>query len=227
MKTLIGTMLHVTDESLCEKLAEYTVLEHYKKDDTILRIGEQQTHIRFLVDGAVRFFYLDELETEHTQCFVNEPGYPVMVDAYAAPIYSGCHAIKDTTVLALPAEAGYGLMATSPELMAFYNYVLRKSMFFHAEIAMVLRAGDAQRRYRWFLSAFPGLEQDAKSRHIASFLCITPETLSRVRAKGVEQEQFHGQMRLPKDERSFNEIRENINEDSWEETLKEHDLLYQ
>lgn len=227
MKALIGKLLHITDESICEKLAEHTVLERYKKDEMILQIGSKQTHIRFLVEGAVRFFYLDEVKTEHTQCFVTEPGYPVMVDAYAAPVYSGCHAIKETTVLSLPAEVGYGLMATSPELMAFYNYVLRKSMLFHAEIAMVLRAGDAHRRYLWFLSAFPGLEQLAKSRHIASFLCITPETLSRVRAKGSEPEPFHGQMRLHNDDRSFNVIRESIHEDSWEETLKESDLLYQ
>lgn len=210
MKALIGKLLHIENEEVCEKLANISVLEEYKKDATILRVGERQTRIRFLVKGAVRFFYMDEEQNEYTQCFVSEPGYPVMADAYAAPVMSGCHAIMNTTILEMPIEVGYKLVESSPELMAFYNQTLRKSLLFHAEVAMVLRAGDAQRRYLWFLSAFPEIEQHAKSRHIASFLSITPETLSRVRAKSQVIEKYHGQMRRQDDERPFHEIREEI-----------------
>lgn len=214
METLIKELLHIENLEICKKIAALATLEHYKKDGTILRMGEQQGKIRFLVKGAVRFFYLDELETEHTQCFVSEPGYPVMVDAYGAPILSGCHAITDTTVLALPIEEGYQLIESSHELLVLYSQVLRRSMLFHAEIAMVLRACDAQRRYMWFRATFPEVEEYAKSRHIASFLSISPETLSRVRTKGKVAEKYHGQMRLKDDERSFDEIREAI----WKDT---------
>lgn len=188
MRDLIKNLLHIENEDICNRIVALATIENYKKDEMILRIGERQSQIRFLVSGAVRFFYLDEVQAEHTQCFVCEPGYPVMVDAYKAAAMSGCHAIMDTTVLAMPVEELYRMLESSRELMVFYNQVLRKAMLFHAEIAMILRAGDAQRRYLWFVSTFPEVEKYAKSRHIASFLSIAPETLSRVRSRSLIEE---------------------------------------
>lgn len=39
----------------------------------------------------------------------------------------------------------------------------------------------AMERYRWFLDEYPGLIDRAPHRHIASFLNVTPVTLSRLR----------------------------------------------
>lgn len=39
----------------------------------------------------------------------------------------------------------------------------------------------ASERYRWFLSNYPGLIDRVPHRHIASFLNMTPVTLSRLR----------------------------------------------
>ena len=40
---------------------------------------------------------------------------------------------------------------------------------------------DAETRYRHFRKEFPGLEKQVKQRHIASFLSMSPETLSRIK----------------------------------------------
>lgn len=206
----IKSVLHIEDELLCKKVAELARVETYKKDETIIHRGRKQAHIRFLISGVVRFYYLDELQTEHTQCFVCEPGYPVMVDAYAGDVLSGCDAVNQVTVLALPMKEGFELVGSCIPMMNVYINYIRKAMLFHAEIAMVLRACDAHRRYLWFVRNFPEVEACAKSRHIASFLSISPETLSRVRAKQHGTEPYYGQMRLNGDERDFIEIRSEI-----------------
>lgn len=210
---LIGELLHVSDEDLIKKVAEIASVEQYGRSEQIIEIGQVQTKIQILISGAVRFFYFDEKGKEHTQCFVTEPGYPIMVDAYMGQSLSGCHALTDTRLLTIPMEEGFALIRSYPELTATYVYMLRKSLLFHAELAMILRAGDAHRRYMWFLSAFPGVEEVAKSRHIASFLCITPETLSRIRTKARTEERNYGQMTL-NDHRNFDEVRQQI----WEDT---------
>lgn len=213
METLLRELLHISDQALIKKLKEIATVERYGKNDCIFEIGQVQEKIQILISGAVRFYYMDETGKEHTQCFVTEPGYPIMVDAYVAPSMSGCQALGETLLLSMPMVEGFGMVRSSPELMGTYVYMLRKSLLFHAELAMILRAGDAYRRYMWFLSTFPGLEEIAKSRHIASFLCITPETLSRVRTKARTAEQNYGQMSL-NDSRGFDEVRQQI----WEDT---------
>ena len=40
----------------------------------------------------------------------------------------------------------------------------------------------AKQKYDWFLQEYPGLIFDVNNRYIASFLNMTPETLSRLRA---------------------------------------------
>lgn len=210
MVELINKLLQIKDRQLCGKIAEIAEIKTYAKDERILKIGEIQGEIRILISGAVRFYYRDEEQMEHTQCFVHEPGYPIMVDAYSESIMSGCDAITQVTALTMPISEGFQLIGESNELMNAYIQVLRRSMLMHAEIAMVLRACDAKRRYMWFAQTFPEIEMHAKSRHIASFLCISPETLSRVRAKSRNEEKFHGQMRIMGDERSFDEIRKSI-----------------
>lgn len=209
MERYLKELLHISDEALLQQLLAIASLDRYEKNGQILEIGQVQDKIQMLISGAVRFYYLDETGREHTQCFVTEPGYPVMVDAYMEPSFSGCHALKETLILSFPMVEGFRLVRSSRELTASYVYMLRKCMLFHAELAMVLRAGDAHRRYMWFCSNYPGLEEVAKSRHIASLLCITPETLSRVRGKAKKAEKNHGQMTLDCS-RDFEEVRQKI-----------------
>lgn len=40
----------------------------------------------------------------------------------------------------------------------------------------------AKQRFQWFLEEYPGLIFDVNNRHIASFLSMTPETLSRMKS---------------------------------------------
>jgi CRP-like cAMP-binding protein len=46
-----------------------------------------------------------------------------------------------------------------------------------------LLALDAEQRYRAFQARYPGLEARVTQRHVASYLGITPEHLSRLRAR--------------------------------------------
>lgn len=210
MRKIIKEILHIDDEALCQEIAKVVKIRSYHKNDSIMKIGDLQTEIRFLISGVVRFYYMDEEQTEHTHCFFSTPGDPVMVDAYSTNIMSGCEAVSEVAVLALPMMDGLRLMKSSETLMNVYIQLIRKAMLFHTEVAMVLRACDAKRRYIWFAQNFPEVEACAKSRHIASFLSITPETLSRVRSRRYSDTDYFGQMRLKDDERSFVEIKNKI-----------------
>ena len=57
----------------------------------------------------------------------------------------------------------------------------------HVGIKLAIYKHDAKGKYRWFLENYPGLIDIVKHRHVASFLNITPESLSRVRKEWKQQ----------------------------------------
>ena len=66
-------------------------------------------------------------------------------------------------------------------VMQLYNQNLRWSGEYHMEVKRVICSLPAVERYQWFLRKYPGLVDRIANRHIASFLNMTPVTLSRIR----------------------------------------------
>ena len=219
MEQLIRDLLHITDDGLCKQFAALGQLEHLRKGETFLEIGGYQTKLYILVEGVLRFYYQDQDQKEYTMCFICEPGYPAMVDSYSKSILTGAHAVTDATLLSFPMAEGLAFVGQSPALTAVYINILRRCILFHAETAMVLRGCTALQRYQWFLKTFPGVDHVANSRHIASFLNIAPETLSRLRAQTRESPQDFCRMYNPISEKNCDAVREELEQDPPFKTL--------
>ena len=67
------------------------------------------------------------------------------------------------------------------EAMALYNQMLIAALKAHWELKRVLNSYTAAERYQWFLDKYPGLIDKVSNKYIASFLGMTPVTLSRLR----------------------------------------------
>jgi len=139
------------------------------------------THAFQIVSGLLRAYFVDEMGKEHTFMFAPE-GWTIG-DLEA----SGFEVSTRLIIEALePSEV---------ELMPFSE--LSRSMDDYEARRMVRRAGALQRRvlmmmstsalerYEFFLSTYPQLEGRLSQRLIASYHGITPQALSRLRAKRV------------------------------------------
>ncbi|MFT3752143.1 MAG: Crp/Fnr family transcriptional regulator [Paludibacter sp.] len=70
-----------------------------------------------------------------------------------------------------------------PDLQQFgYNVIMQDSLR-RVEREVVLLKETARNKLNWFRKNFPGLENQVQHYHIASFLGITPTSLSRIRAE--------------------------------------------
>lgn len=74
-----------------------------------------------------------------------------------------------------------------PELLMIYNQQLVHALERHWQVKMMLYQSDAMTRYQWFRKQYPGLENKITGKHLASFMGMTPVTLSRLRRKLREQ----------------------------------------
>lgn len=92
-------------------------------------------------------------------------------------------ALETTLLYAIPRKSLELLMEHSPEVRTLYSKILEREVASLWQQLHNLRFEDATQRYEGLLLHRPQIVLRAKMSHIASYLNMTPETLSRVRHK--------------------------------------------
>ncbi len=99
---------------------------------------------------------------------------------------TGCHistdqALVPSTLILLPIDYVLQNMKDEPEVIRVYQEQIVKWGMIYQSRAVSLSQGDATERFEWFCKEYPGMIDMVNNRYIASFLGITPVTLSRLR----------------------------------------------
>jgi len=156
-----------------------------KKNRFFIRAGEIPETLGFLTSGILRLYYIDKNGTEFTKSFCVEND---VIAAYSAlllnqPSRLFIQALEDSSLLVAPYK-GYQTLVSGHTCWQTINHKLTKSLFIKKEKReSELLLDDAQTRYMTFLAEYPDLDKRLKQHHIASYLGITPASLSRIRAK--------------------------------------------
>lgn len=177
------------DPKAVAALAASSAPRYVKQGELILRQGEIQNEVPFLVNGIIRGFYFDINGKEITDCLVVKPGFPAVAMAEMgkpSPIY--LEALEDSSFLVISMHDVQRLLEEYPVLLWLYNQLLASAFSIHWELKTALCRNTAMQRYQWFLKNYPGLIERISNKCIASFLGMTPVTLSRLRRALREQE---------------------------------------
>lgn len=174
--------LGIRSEELLDKLVEVSQAVTLQKGEVLNKEGERQTVLPFLVEGIMRCVTLDGEGKEKTVGFTMTRGDVVLSNMDL----TGCHTSADqalvpSTVILLPIDYVMQNIKDEPEVLRVYQEQMVKWGMIYQSRAMSLTQGDATERFKWFCNEFPGMVDMVNNRYIASFLGITPVTLSRLR----------------------------------------------
>ena len=97
-------------------------------------------------------------------------------------------ALEAGTLYMIPADQFLKLSKESWEINMFYRKMLEFSLILSQKKADSWRFETARERYLRLMADQPEVVQRAPLAHIASYLLMTPETLSRVRATALQDE---------------------------------------
>lgn len=156
----------------------------YRKDELFIREGDVPTTYAFVVEGLLCQRYVGRDGDMIIKYFFPEHRIAASVSAtlLGQPSLFSIVAIEDSSVLEYEFAAFKALTHEFPDIAAFYiNYMERHWIIEKEPVEIALRHDDAIQRYLDFINKEPALHKRLKQHHIAAWLGITPESLSRLR----------------------------------------------
>ena len=180
--SLFNQIYPLKEEIRTAIISNSDVIEVGKKTK-LLSVGERSNTIYFIVKAAARIFYLNKegKETNTWFLFENELLFSVYSFYTGKPSFEYIETLEDCTLIAVNREKLDELYLKYLE----FNFSGRKlTEFYHMRNEIQtneLRMLSAKERYQNLLERNPQLFQRVSLGHIASYLGISQETLSRIR----------------------------------------------
>ncbi len=173
----------ISDEDF-EAIKSKFVPAHYGKNQHLLQEGEVCRLLIFIGRGAVRQYSIDAKGAEHIINLCTENWWVGDRQSFTmlTPTPYNITAVEDTDVLLLSKAHFDELLSTTILASVFRN------LDYNNQVATLKRINaslslTAEQRYRQLAEANPDLLQRFPQHMIASFLGVSPETISRVRSK--------------------------------------------
>ena len=136
----------------------------------------------FVESGALRSILMKEGE-EFTSDFFFAGSFVSVYTSFLTrtPAMVSIQAINPTTIHCISYSQFVGLLDTSSEWYKLGKYIADSFFFKKCIRESSLLQDSASERYNLLLKTFPAIEQLVTQRHIASYLGIKPESLSRIK----------------------------------------------
>ncbi len=193
IEDILKDCFHLTDRNAVDLLTSVIKVEEYEKGSLLAETGAAQTYFPILAEGLFRGFLLSREGQDITDCFIYRRGDAVVgCNDLGEASCINIEALRRSRCLLLPMTTVKYLLENAPVFMRLRNQLLTEALERHWEEKMLMHQCSAMERYQWFLSRYPGLISSVSSKHIASFLGMTPVTLSRLRRQAREEQKSSG-----------------------------------
>ncbi|WP_298511259.1 Crp/Fnr family transcriptional regulator [uncultured Kordia sp.] len=159
------------------------------KGDIVLHANEKVDHQYFVSTGCLRTYLISKSGKEHTVQFAIKgwwiSDYIGFFSETNATLFIEC--IEDATLYKVSRDDVEDIFNKVPKTERFIRKKLQRSFVSFQKRILANLSQTAKERYINFTNDYPNIEQFVKNYHIASYLGITTESLSRIR-KEIAQE---------------------------------------
>ncbi|MBI2418003.1 MAG: Crp/Fnr family transcriptional regulator [Ignavibacteriales bacterium] len=164
-------------------------LKKLRKRDYLLRDGDICNEMYFVKNGCMILYTLDDGGNEHVTQFAVEGWWVGDMYSYLSGLPSNMflEALEPAEVLCIKREDREMLLTTVPILERYFRILLENNFVaIHRRVANLISKG-AEDKYLDFVKLYPQFALRVPQKYIASYLGITPETLSRIRVQSAER----------------------------------------
>ncbi len=153
-----------------------------KKGETLVKEGQHSDKAYFIVSGSTRAYYLNDGK-DITDWFAFENDFICAINSFFQNIPSPHYieVLEDTKLLVISRDDIMKLSDKYHDFERLTNRVATKTMLKLQARIVSMQFQSAEQKYQNILLAYPNITQRVPLTHIASYIGITLETLSRIR----------------------------------------------
>ncbi|HCC00780.1 MAG TPA: Crp/Fnr family transcriptional regulator [Ruminococcaceae bacterium] len=180
--------LPFVEDSVRDTLLSSAQISRHQKGELIIVAGQDAYQPSILLSGLIRVFFLNAAGAEVTNLFILEKTF-YGADFLTMKKASVCsfEALEDCVSLVLNREVLQSVLKQNIRLLLAYTGVLEQSLNRKILRENALITKTATERYLALKHAYPQIEKRVNQTQIASYLGITPVSLSRIR-RGIREE---------------------------------------
>ncbi|WP_430412676.1 Crp/Fnr family transcriptional regulator [Kordia sp.] len=155
----------------------------FEKGTIILKSGKFIKHQYFVFDGCLRTFLISKSGKEHTIQFAIKNWWISDYIGYFSESKAvlNIECIQEATLYKISKDDMEEIYAKIPKTESYIRKKLERSFASFQKRILANLSQSAKERYLNFTQEYPNIEQYVKNYHIASYLGITTESLSRIR----------------------------------------------
>ncbi|WP_223558482.1 Crp/Fnr family transcriptional regulator [Chryseobacterium lathyri] len=183
-KAHLNKFIKVTDEEFASIFSFFKEVEVKKKQDLMLN-GEICKSMYFVSVGCLRKFFINEKGAEQTTEFAIENWWITDTFAYERQIKSDfcIQAVERSAILMIDKQQQELLLKKHPVMERYFRMIYQRAYAASERRIRYLYEMSREELYVHFSTLYPWFIQRIPQYLIASFLNLTPEYLSEIRAK--------------------------------------------
>lgn len=174
----------LTDEDR-DALRALIIYHELPQHHLLEQAGQVGRHYYFILKGASRAYLLDEAGTETTFRFSFENTFEGSFDSLRTgePASAYIELLEPSRLLSIQSSQFAGLLLTNPNLARIAEKISAYWIGRLADRLIRFRTMSATQKYERIQQEYPGIVNRVSLSYIASYLGLSLETLSRIRAK--------------------------------------------
>ncbi|MDQ1854922.1 Crp/Fnr family transcriptional regulator [Chryseobacterium sp. WLY505] len=186
LETAIYPLFDLSDQEKQMIQAEVSIL-HVKSDSSVIRESSTVERLFFLQKGIIRSFYVKDDREINTEFFFENDFFTALTSFLTGEKTNlNFHTLEESELIIIPKPLIDRLLKEQ-KWYQLMNEILTREFIKKCRRESSFLLHDSYERYLYFLEQFPHSESRIPLFHIASYLGMSPETLSRIRSKKIRQ----------------------------------------
>lgn len=173
------------DDNTLKKIISHFKIIHTKRNQFLLTSDEICENYYFINKGCIRLFTISKDGNENSRFFAFEENFatalPSFIDQKPAEEY--LQTIQNSELLYISRTDFYHLVNTLPQFAKLYTEILEDGFIIAQKRIYGFQGFNAQEKVEWIIKNQPKLLLNVSNKMVASYLGISPSTLSRIKSK--------------------------------------------